>query len=370
MGTVPRDIILDSVKGFFKSIFQEMMIEERAIFLETNSETKANGYYPRKINSVFGEISDFKIPRTRDSSFRSVLVPQGKTDPHLEELISELYSAGISSRKIEGVLTKHFGVSLSHSSVARLAAVAYEEVQAWQKRSLRNFDAIFIDAFYFPVKRETVQKEAVYVALGIDSEGHREVIGFWIPGGAEGSSNWKEIFIGLKEQGVLEVDYIIADGLTGIENAISEVYPNAKYQYCIVHACRSSLNKVRASDKSKVSEDLKQIYYADSKMNAKKSLSKFKEKWGKSYPKIIEFWEGKFDLLTNFMSLPDDLRRFIYTTNWVERLHKEIKRRIKSMEQFQSVASAEKILYSLYKEQNERYKKSGVNRWKVLYRKS
>ena len=369
MGIQPNSI-LTTVRGFFKNVLEKMMLEERTIFLESQLETKANGYYERKINSVYGEIPDLQIPRSRDSSFRSMLLPQGKIDSQLEQLIIQLYSAGISTRKIESVLTKQFGVSLSHSSIARLSSVAYEEVLKWKQRPLKDYAVIFIDAFYFPLKRKTVEKEAVYVALGIEPQGHREVIGFWIPGGSEGSSNWEEIFKEMNSRGIKNVDYIVADGLTGISEAISRIFPKAQYQYCVLHACRSSLNKVRASDKKQISQYLKDIYYADSRSEAKKSLQVFVEMWKKTYPKVTSFWENNFEHLTNFMSLPSMLRRYVYTTNWVERLHKEIKRRIGVMEQFQNEASAEKILYVLYKEQNERYKNSGVNGWKEFYLRS
>jgi len=368
MGTLPN-VILSTIRGYFKNMLEKLMFEERSIHLDKNQSTKANGYYERKISSIYGDIDDLQIPRTRDSNFRSELLPKGSIDPSLERLINELYVTGISTRKIEDVLANHFGVSVSHSSIARMSNVAYEEVLKWKNRPLKSYSAVFIDAFYFPLRRNNVQKEAVYVALGITPEGHREVIGFWIPGGSEGSSNWEEIFRDLKSRGVNEIDFIVADGLTGISEAISRVYPNAKYQYCIIHACRSSLNKVRASDKKEIGQSLKEIYFADSKEKAKKALEEFIDKWKRIYPKVTQFWENNFRKLTSFMDLPNKLWRFVYTTNWVERLHKEIKRRIKAMEQFQNEISAERILYSLYTRQNEMYQKTGVNGWKDLFKK-
>lgn len=368
MGMNPT-FILTSMYGYFKNVLEKLMFEERTIFLESHVNTKANGYYERTFSSIYGEIPDLNVPRTRDGNFKSKILPKGKVDSHLEELITQLYTAGISTRRIESVLEKQFGVALSHSSIARLASVAYEEVVKWKTRPLQNYAAVFIDAFYFPFKRNTVTKEAVYVALGITPLGHREVIGFWIPGGSEGASNWEEIFCEMRSRGVDSIDFIVADGLTGIEEAINRAYPKSQYQYCVLHACRSTLNKVRALDKQTVSDDLKGIYCADNQLEARKALSLFIEKWKRIYPKIAIFWESNFERLTAFMILPNKLWGFVYTTNWVERLHKEIKRRINSMEQFHNEISAEKILYVLYKEQNENYKKSGVNGWKDLYKK-
>lgn len=366
MGTVPVTI-LDTVCSFFKHLLEKMMTEERAMYLEANQSTKANGFYSRQINSLFGLLANIRIPRTRDSNFRSALLPHGKTESNLEGIISELYTAGISSRSIESLLRKKFGVVLSHSSVSRLARVASEEILAWKQRPLKNYSVLYIDAFYFPLKRDTVQKEAVHVVLGIDENGYREVIGFWVPGGSEGASNWEEILREMKDRGVQDVSLIVADGLRGISEAISRVYPKAKYQQCVLHACRSSLNKVRSPHKAEVGNDLKMIYLANSKEDAIRSLENFQSKWSALYPKIILFWESNFQNLTNFMDFPSALRRLVYTTNWVERLHKEIKRRIKSMEQFQNELSCERILYALYQEQNTRYRHTAVNHWKELY---
>ena len=150
MGIGPS-YILNSVRGFFKSVLEKMMLEERSTYLLDKQNTKGNGYYERKIGSIFGEIPDLQVPRTRDSSFRSELVPQGKTDPQLEQLIFQLYASGISTRKIETVLTKHFGVKYSHSSIGRLSKVVFEEIVKWKQRPLGDYAVIFIDAFFFPL---------------------------------------------------------------------------------------------------------------------------------------------------------------------------------------------------------------------------
>ncbi len=291
MGTFP-DTILNTVCTFFKDLLEKMMAEERSIYLEANLSTKANGYYNRQLNSLYGQVSDIRVPRT----FKSTLLPQGKTESNLESIISELYTAGISTRSIESLLKKKFGVVLSHTTVSRLARVAAEEILAWKQRPLKNYSALYIDAFYFPLKRDTVQKEAVYVVLGIDEKGYREVVGFWIPGGSEGASNWEEIFKELQSRGVRDVGFIVADGLVGINEAINRVFPKAKYQQCVLHACRSSVNKVRSQHKAEVCNDLKMVYLANSKKDAFEALGEFKKKWENIYPKIITFWEVNFQV--------------------------------------------------------------------------
>lgn len=361
--------ILDALKGFCKKILEEMMIEERANYLKENLQTKANGFYSRGLSSMIcGKIEDLHVPRTRDGAFQSLILPKRKVDESIELLSSLLFKAGVSTRNIESILLKCFGTSISHTSISYLSRVTLEEIKKWKNRQFsKEYAAVFIDAFFFPLKRKTVDKEAVYVALGITPEGRREVLDFWIPGGSEGASNWEEILNEIKFRGTSRIDFIVADGLQGIKEAIFKVFPKSNYQYCILHATRTTLNKIRASQKSEMSIDLKKIYYANSREEADQMLNYFIKKWQKEYPKVTDLWERNFQYLMSYMELPSGLRRYVYTTNWVERLHKEIKRRLKTMEQFQNEESAQRILYMLYSQQNEKYKNSGVNGWRMLY---
>ena len=359
--------IIDNIKIHFKSLLESMLNKEREEYLKKCPNTKGNGFYFRSLGTKCGTIESLKVPRTRDGSFKSNLLPRTHSDAELDQLVTELFVEGISTRKIEGILKKCFNTNLSHTSIANIAKAGEDEIFQWTHRPLnKHYASIFIDAFYFPLKRSSSSQEAIFVALAITPEGHREILGYWIPGGSEGASNWEEILRNIQNRGVEQVDFIIADGLTGIQGAISRVFPKAKYQYCVLHAIRTTLNKVRASDKKEVAADLKWIYQAQDFDNAKIGLWDFTRKWEKKYPKITSFWEHNFIELTNFMVLPKELWKYVYTTNWVERSHKEIKRRLKAMEQFQSEESAEGILYMLYRRQNEKYV-AGINHWKSLY---
>jgi len=359
--------IVDDIKFHFKSLLESMLNVEREEYLKKHRETKGNGFYSRSLGTTHGTIEDLKVPRTRDSAFKSNLLPSTHSDAELDLLVTELFIEGLSTRRIEGILKKCFKTNLSHTSIANIAKAGQDEILQWTNRALdKHYACIFIDAFYFPLKRVSSSQEAVFTALAITPKGRREILGYWIPGGSEGASNWEEILRDIQNRGVQQVDFIVADGLTGIQSAISRVFPKTLYQYCVVHGIRTTLNKVRASDKKEVASDLKWIYQAKDFNNAKIGLWDFIKKWEKKYPKITSFWEGHFIELTHFMVLPKDLWKFVYTTNWVERSHKEIKRRLKAMEQFQNEESAEGILYMLYRRQNEKYL-AGVNQWKGLY---
>ena len=359
--------IIDDVKLHIKSLLESMLNVERSEYLKNHKETKGNGFYSRSLGTMHGTIEDLKIPRTRNGSFKSNLLPRTHSDKELDQLVTELFIEGISTRRIEDILKKCFKTSLSHTSIANIAKAGQEEILKWTQRSLdRHYACIFIDAFYFPLKRASSSQEAVFVAFSITPEGHREILGYWIPGGTEGASNWEDILRDIQNRGVQQVDFIIADGLTGIQGAIYRVFPKAKYQYCVLHGIRSTLTKSRASDQGEIASDLKWIYKAKDFDDAKVGLWNFTKKWEKIYPKITTFWETHFIELTEFMVLPKELWKYVYTTNCVERSHKEIKRRLKAMEQFQSEESAEGILYMLYKRQNEKYI-AGINHWKALY---
>jgi putative transposase len=360
-------LFINPITEFITNLYQKMMIEERQIYLEEYCDTKGNGFYKRAIKTLFGKFQ-IKVPRTRDDNFKSQLFNKGACDEAVEQLIRLLYKNGCSQRKIDEILMKAYGVNISHSTVSKLGKIASKEVALWRERPLQeHYVVLFIDAFYFPIKRDTVEKEAVYVAIGILPNGVREILGFDIPGGCEGSSNWREIFKSFKKRGVKRIDFLVADGLTGIKNVIEEEFNKTSFQYCVLHAVRSSSNKVRPKDRKKITEDMKEIYQADSIDKARLALGSFETNWKRIYPKVVLFWEENFNDLTAFMKLPKEMWKFVYTTNSVERLHKEVKRRIKVMEQFQNVESACAILYMLYSDYNDRYKQRRLNHWESNY---
>ena len=209
------------------------------------------------------------------------------------------------------------------------------------------------------MRRGTVDKEPVYVALGLKPDGTREILGFWLSG-AEGESSliWKEILREFKERGVKSVELFIADGLAGLQEAIKIEFPGSKFQLCVLHTVRNSLKKARRADREAVAEDLKKIYKAKTEEEARKALQVFKSKWRK-YPEVVRKWEENFNLLTTtFMDYPEEIRPYVYTTNMLERLIKEVKRRVEVIEAFSTPESAYKIIYLVLAEMNERYGKT------------
>ena len=194
----------------------------------------------------------------------------------------------------------------------------------------------------------------MYLALGIKPDGQREVLGFWLFG-AEGESarNWEEVLKDLKGRGVQRVRIFITDDLPGLEEAIKKIFPEADWQLCVLHAVRDALNKVRKKDREAVAEALKKIYRAETEEEAKEALGSLRERWSGVYPRIVERWETKAYALLAFLRHPKPIRRYLYTTNQLERLAKEVKRRTKVVEVFCSEEAAEKLLYLVLSELDE-----------------
>lgn len=206
-----------------------------------------------------------------------------------------------------------------------------------------------------PCAAAPCKKEPVYIALGTDHEGRREILGFFLVG-AEGESAhaWREIFSGLKERGVERIDIVVTGDLAGIEEAARAVFPGAGRKLCFLHAMRNSQRKVRRKDWEEVSQDLKAIYRARSQGEAGLSLFSLAERWKRRYPSLVRYWRENFPHLVAFMKYPEEVRLYIYTTNQLEREGKEVKRRTKTIEVFSSEESLISVLYLILKNENER----------------
>jgi len=205
---------------------------------------------------------------------------------------------------------------------------------------------VFLDGTLLSIRRGKTAKEPVYLAFGIKPDGRREILGFWLFGAeGESSRNWEEVLKDLKRRGVQRVRIFITDDLPGLEEAIKKIFPEADWQLCVLHAVRDALNKVRKNDREALAEDLKKIYRAESREEAEEAWQSLRERWGTVYPKIVERWETKAYALLAFLRHPKPIRRYLYTTNQLERLAKEVKRRTKVVEVFCSEEAAEKLLY-------------------------
>jgi len=335
------------LKAMVRNLLENLMREERAVYLETHP-TSANGYYTRDLLTLFGPLEDLKVPRVREGDFHPQILPYRKrASLELSEAILTLYAVGVSTRKISAFLEGVYGTFYSPQSISRLIEVTWEQVKAWRERPLaEEYYAVFLDGTFLSIRRGKTAKEPVYIALGIKRDGRREVLGFWLFG-AEGESahNWEEVLKDLKRRGVQRVQIFITDDLPGLEEAIKKIFPDADWQLCVLHAVRDALNKARKKDREALAADLKKIYRAETQEEAEEALRKLRGRWGGIYPKVVERWETKAYALLAFLRHPKPIRRYLYTTNQLERLAKEVKRRTKVVEVFCGEGAVEKLLY-------------------------
>jgi len=344
------------LKELIKALMEKLMLEERELYLEEHP-TKGNGYYTRDLLTQYGILEDLKVPRVREGEFHPKLLPyRRRASLELSEAILALYATGASTRDISRFLESVYGAFYSPQSISRLTQVVEEEVEAWRKRPLaREYYAIYLDCTFLSVRRGKAAKEPVYVALGTRPDGRREVLGVWLFG-AEGESaqNWRQVVRELWERGVREVRLFISDDLPGIEDAAGEIFPSAKWQLCVVHMVRGSLAQVRKQDREAVAQDLKAIYRADTIEQAQEALGELEARWGGKYPKLVAKWVDKSYALLEFLNHPKSIRPYLYTTNQLERLMKEVKRRTKVVEIFCGPEALEKLLYLVLVQESEK----------------
>ncbi|MBC7318265.1 IS256 family transposase [Candidatus Bipolaricaulota bacterium] len=345
----------EEIKAMVRNLLESLMREEREVYLGEHP-TKANGYYTRDLLTLADSIEDLKVPRVREGDFHPRILPYRKrASVDLSEAILVLYAVGVSTRNISRFLEGVYGAFYSPQSISRLLAVTKEEVKSWRERPLaEEYYAVFLDGTFLSIRRGKTAKEPVYMALGIKPDGRREILGFWLFG-AEGESaqNWEEVLKNLRRRGVQRVRIFITDDLPGLEEAIRKIFPEADWQLCVLHAVREALNKARKADREALAEDLKRVYRAETEEEARKALQKLRERWGVIYPKIVERFEAKAYALLAFLRHPKSIRRYLYTTNQLERLAKEVKRRTKVVEVFCGEEAVEKLLYLVLSHLNE-----------------
>ena len=354
--TTPDELMGD--EGLFKQLKKALM--ERALAGELThhlgyekgdpggrgSGNSRNGHSPKTVLTEDGEV-DLAIPRDRAGTFEPQLVPKGATrlDGFDGKIIS-LYARGLTVREIQGHLKELYGTEVSPDLISRVTDAVLEEVKEWQSRPLDScYPIIFFDALRVKIRDEgLVRNKAVYVALAMDTDGQKHVLGLWIEQ-SEGAKFWLKVMNDLKARGLEDILIAVVDGLKGFPEAIGAVYPQTIVQTCIVHLIRSSLRFVSWKDRKRVMPDLKTIYRADNAEAAQERLSDFETKWGTKYPAIGDTWRRSWQHVVPLFAFPPVIRKTIYTTNAVESLHRSLRKIIKTRGSFPNDEAATKLLY-------------------------
>jgi putative transposase len=310
-----------------------------------NSGNSRNGATRKTLQGDFGEI-ELETPRDRNGEFQPQLIKKNQTRwTGFDDKILSMYARGMTTREIQGHLEEMYQVEVSPSLISEVTDGVMEEARAWQNRPLEPFyGVVFLDALYVKMRHEVrVENRAVYVALGINLEGRKDVLGLWTSA-TEGAKFWLNVLTELRNRGVRDIYLVCVDGLKGFPQAIESLYPKAQVQLCIVHMMRASLNYVTWQDRKKVVADLKPIYRAATAEEAERQLNEFETKWPK-YPAIARLWRDQWERVIPFFAFPAEVRKVVYTTNAVESLHMSLRKIIKTRGSFPSEEAAFKLLY-------------------------
>ena len=311
-----------------------------------HSGNSRNGTSAKTVKGEFGEIT-VETPRDRNSSLEPQILKKHQTRfDGFDDKILSMYSRGMTTREIQGHLQEMYGVEVSPALISEVTDAVLEEVKAWQSRPLEPLYAIvYLDALYVKMRHEgRVENRAVYVAIGVDLDGRKDVLGLWTSAN-EGAKFWLGVLTELKNRGVKDILIACVDGLKGFPQAIESVFPETRIQLCIVHLVRASLNYVNWKERKQVAADLKAIYRAGTEPQAELELKDFMAKWGNKYQAIGRLWKENWERVIPFFEFPPEIRRVIYTTNAVESLHMSLRKIIKTRGSFPGEEAALKLLY-------------------------
>jgi len=320
---------------------------ERKGAVSSTSRNYRNGFYQRTfaIKNI-GDLS-IRVPRDRLGEFKTNVLPKyDRIDPAIKSDAVLMYFLGMSTRSLSLISTRLFGRKISHSLLSQHSAELHEKVEGWRTRAITDeIKYLYVDGTYFTMRTtDSIEKVCVLVVIGVDKNGHKHIIALQA-GDKESASNWRELFKDLKKRGLdgSKVELGIMDGLSGLEKVFLEEFRNSKIQRCQVHLARNVLAKCPHKIKQEVADDLRSIFYASSKKKAEGFYKVFETKWAKEVPSAFKSLETNLENALTFMSFPEAEWLALRTTNPIERLNKEFKRRTKTME----IVAGEKSCYSL-----------------------
>jgi transposase-like protein len=348
------DDIQRALKDMFAETLQAMLEAEMDHHLgyekhdDKNKQTtnRRNGHGTKSVRSDYGEVA-IDVPRDRDGEFEPVIVGKRQRNiTGIEEQILALYARGISTRDIQDHLHQLYGIDISPAFISAVTDKILPLVREWQNRPLCEvYAVVFLDAIHYKVRSEgLITSKAAYVAIGIDLDGNKDVLGMWI-GEAESAKFWLGVLNELRNRGTRDILIVCTDNLTGFSEAIKAAYPASDVQKCIVHQVRNSIRYVSYKDVKKVCAGLRNIYTAASETAALEELESFESEWGRKYPMIIKSWRANWAELATFFKYPPEIRRIIYTTNMIESFHRQLRKVTKGKSVFPSDESLMKMLY-------------------------
>jgi len=363
----------DALKDIFGPMIEAMLQGEMDNHLgysandhgEKEGDNRRNGYGHKTLNTSYGKVP-ISVPRDRSGSFEPQVVPKRTRDiSSIEDKILAMYARGMSQRDISATVEDLYGFGLSAESISTITDRVMAEAEEWQNRPLKKFYTfLFVDCLYVPVRKDNEAREcAVYVILGYDANGIKDILGIWI-GETEGKHIWMQIFDEIKARGVEDIAFISMDGVSGLEEGARSIFPKVVVQRCIVHLIRNSVKYVPAKEYKAFTSHLKKIYGAASLKAAKAEFERFKEAWSK-YPGAVAVWTRNFQHVEQLFSYGSAVRRIMYTTNAIESVNASF-RKVTRKGVFTSDAAVQKVLYLRIKELYAKWAGRPVANWPLV----
>lgn len=360
------------IDGLLQPLMQKLLETELDNHLEyekyehTKKDNSRNGYCKSKnVKTKYGEIN-IKTPRDRNGSFEPVIIEKGQTKlTGFEDKCISLYAKGMSLRDIEKILKDIYGVNISKEQITKLISTVNDEVEKWKNRRLSPlYIFTYADCLYVPIKDDfTSKKKAIYVIIGVDANGYKDVLGMWI-NGSESASFWTNVFENLKERGVKDILYMSSDGIAGFKGSLETVFPKTQSQRCVVHLTRNVYNLCPRKEANEIIKDWKKIYTSSSLEEAWLNLDELKNKHNK-HKLVIKKIEGFMVYLEPLFELPIEIRKNIYTSNTVESVNSALRKVTNGKGSFPNEESVYKVLFLKIRELKENWNKP-IQKFKTI----
>ena len=363
----------DALKDIFGPMFESLLQGEMDSHLGYGSNSheykattnRRNGYSNKSIKTTYGDV-DISVPRDRDGSFEPIAVPKRTKDVSgIEDKVLSMYAKGMSERDIASTIEDIYGFDISHETISTITDQVIETAQEWQTRALKKFYTfVFVDCLYVSIKKELgTQNCAVYVVLGYDVNGVKDILGLWI-GESEGKHYWMQIFDEIKSRGVEDILFISMDGVSGLEEGAKSIFKDVVVQRCIVHLIRNSIKYVPSKEYRAYTAHLKKIYSAVNLKKAEAEFENFKETW-KKYPGAVDVWKRNWTHVEQLYNYGSEVRKVMYTTNAIESVNSSFRKVIKKGA-FPNETAVMKALYLRITELYKKWDNRPISNWVMV----
>lgn len=363
----------DALKDIFGPMFEAMLQGEMNSHLgyannergEKETTNRRNGYSKKSLKTTAGDVP-IEVPRDREGTFEPAIVPKRKRDVSaIQDKVLSMYAKGMSQRDIADTIEDIYGFEISHETISEITDSILEQLEEWQSRSLKKFYTfLFVDCLYVTIRKDYETKNyAVYVILGYDVDGQKDILGLWLSE-SESKHQWMQIFDEIKARGVEDVLFISMDGVSGLEEGARAIFPNVTVQRCIVHLIRNSIKYVPNKDYKPFTAHLKKVYGAASLKAAEAEFERFKQAWSQ-YPGAVDVWVRNWQHVTQLFDYGSAVRKILYTTNAVESVNSSF-RKVTRKGAFPNENALFKVLYLRVKELYQKWGSRPVSNWALV----